>query len=426
MTDAGTAAVNNLPLVNAGKKVVSAASDGQIASLGADVGSFAMGAMNVAADPLNALISAGLGFLEDVCGPIKDCLQQVTGDPDSLDENKDGFAEVAEDLKKLSEDLEQITTSGFQNWNGDAKDAATEAVETFIQGVNGTANNATDISTLLGISSTLMDAAKEIINGILSTLIEWLIVTWVAALAASFFTFGASDAAATAATTVEAGVEGANAADKVEETSSFIERIVNIIKSIIEKLKGFAQEVGKNHALLKDGKEVVGKDAEDAAKAGEDAGKAGEDAGKAGEDAGKAGDGKTDTSDSNPPDDGNAPEDGKAPEDGDAPSDGDSSSSDSDKPNFFQNKWNEAKDGIQNPMGKLQENATGRSGQNAWQYLTTKSETGPSPLGDTLIDAGVTGSAKVYGSLVDGGSDQEDGPDGWGSQSGTIDQDLQG
>jgi hypothetical protein len=398
----GSDVVNNLPLVSEGKEVGEAASNGDITSLGADVGSFAMGAMSVAADPLNALISAGLGFLEDWCTPVKNCLEQVTGKPDDLNKNKEGFTEVSEDLKKLSEDLEQITTSGFQNWNGDAKDAASQAIDTFIQGVNGTANNATDIATLLGISATLMDAAKEIINGILSTLIEWLVVTWVAALACSFFTFGASDAAATAATGVEAGVEGANAADKVEETSSFIERIVNIIKSIIEKLKSFAKEVGKNHSLLKQGKDVLPAAEKDGAKAAEDAGKDGT---KAAEDAGKS-DGDVHGNDGNS---------------------SDSSSNSSNKPNFFQNKFNEAKEGVQNPMTKLQENATSaRNSGNAFSYLVTKGEDGPSPLVDTLSDVGVNTGAKVTGSLDDGALDQEDGPDGWGSQSGTIDQDLNG
>jgi ABC-type Fe3+-hydroxamate transport system substrate-binding protein len=105
--------------------------------------------------------------------------------------------------------------------------------------------------------------------------VAWLIVTWLAALACSFFTFGASDAAATAATGVEAGVEGANAADKVEETTSLIERITNIIKNLVNKLKSFFQEVGKNKKLLSEGKNVIEDTTKTAAKdATETAGKA--------------------------------------------------------------------------------------------------------------------------------------------------------
>lgn len=401
LPNTGSDLANNAPLVSEGKEVVEAAGNGDIGSLTADVGSFAMGALGAAADPLNALISAGLGFLEDWCTPVKDCLEQVTGKPDELGKNKESFSEVAEDLKKLAEDLDQITKTGLQNWTGDAKDAASQAIETFVQGVDGTANNATDIASILGVSATLMDAAKEIINGILSALIEWLIVTWVAALACSWFTFGASDAAATGATAVEASVEGANAADKVEETGSFIQRIVKIIKDIIEKLKSiaknpkaFKEEVKSNHALLKQGKDALPAAEKDGAEAAENVGK---DGGKAAEHAGESGG------------------EGSA---GDA-----ASSNAEDKPNFFQNKWNEAKEGIQNPVGKLQEAATDRSGQNAWQYMTTKGKTGPSPLGDIAIDAGLNTGAKVTGTLDDGAFDQQDGS---GGESSTIDQDLKG
>jgi uncharacterized protein YukE len=384
-TDIGSAAVNNAPLVKPAGEVVEAASNGEIGSLAANVGSFAMEAAGAAADPLNALISAGLGFLEDVCQPVKDCLEQVTGNPDSLKTNKEAFGEVSESIKKLGEDLENITKSGFQNWSGDAKDKATEAIETFVQGVDGTANNATDIASLLGISATLMDAAKDIINGILSTLIEWLIVTWVAALACSWFTFGASDAAAGAATAVESSVEGANAAEKVEETGSFIDRIVNIIKDIISKLKSFAQEVSKNHSLLKEGKEVLPAAEKDGAKAAEGA------AGKAGGEAGKAGE----------------------------------AVSDADKPGFFANKFNEAKEGIQHPIKGLQDTAIDMNKSGSFSgYLNTPEESGLSPLQDMAADAGLQTGGKIVGALDDNAGDQEDGPGG--TDSATISQDLHG
>jgi hypothetical protein len=66
LPNTGSDLASNAPLVSAGKEVVEAAGSGDIGSLTADVGSFAMGALGAAADPLNALISAGLGFLEDL------------------------------------------------------------------------------------------------------------------------------------------------------------------------------------------------------------------------------------------------------------------------------------------------------------------------------------------------------------------------
>ena len=386
-------------------KAVSDASKGQIGSVGSDVANFAMGAMTVAEDPLNALISAGLGWLEDVCGPIKDCLQKVTGDPEAIDKSKEAFDEVSKDIDNLAKELDDITKTGLANWSGDAKEAATQQIETFVQGVQGTGNTAEDISELLGISGILMEAAKTIINGILATFIEWLIVTWVAALAASVFTFGASDAAATAATGVEAGVEGANAADKVEETTSLIERITNIIKDIIEKIKGVFKDLKSAEKDLRDGENILkdGKDAEKAGKDAESAAKDGESAAKDGESAAKDGEG------------------------------GDSSSN-TQKPGYMQKQWNEFKenvhDNIQHPLQGLQKSAQERGNQGFGSYLTSHGDGETSKLTGTLLDAGKESLSNLTGQTLNGQDEsqaeaQQNGAGYLGLGSG-IDEDLKG
>jgi hypothetical protein len=381
----GDAALKDTPLVKNVSSAVSDAQSGDIGSVGSDVANFALGAASVAEDPLNALISAGLGFLEDICGPIKTCVQQVTGNSDKLDECSEAFDDVSKDIDGLATKLDQITKTGFQNWNGDAKNSATQQVETFVQGVQGTGNTAADISQLLSISATLMEAALDILNGILATFIEWLIVTWVAALACSFFTFGASDAAATAATTVEAGVEGANAADKVEETGSLIERITNILKNLMSKLKSFFQEVGKNKKLLSEGKNVL-KDGKNAA---EDAGKVGETAAK---DAGKAGE----------------------------------------KTNPLAKQWDETKknfnENIAHPVQGLQKSATERGNGSFSSYLLDKSGDEPSRLTGNLLDVGKEQLSGAVGKSFDPSGDNADQTAAQenGAAAPDIDSDLKG
>lgn len=387
----GDAALKDTPLVKNVSSAVDDAQKGDIGSVGSDVANFALGAASVAEDPLNALISAGLGFLEDVCGPVKTCVQQVTGNSDRLDESSEAFDDVSKDIDALATKLDGITKTGFQNWTGDAKDAATQQVETFVQGVQGTGNTAADISQLLSISATLMEAALDIVNGILATLIEWLIVTWLAALACSFFTFGASDAAATAATTVEASVEGANAADKVEQTSSLIERITTILKNLMAKLKSFFQEVGKNKKLLSEGKSVL-KDTEKAAKGTE---KAAADAGKAGEDASKA-------------------------------------AEDAKNINPLQKKWNETKENfnqnIANPIQGLQKSATERGNSSFSSYLLDKSTGEPSRMTGNLTDVGSEQLSGAMGKSLNPSGDNADqtAAEENGASPLDIDSDLKG
>lgn len=258
---------------------------GDITAVAGDVLSFASDAGSVLSDPLNALISAGLGFLMDVITPLRDELQKVTGDPDALDSGKEAFDELSKDIGKLADELEQITQSGFQNWSGDGKDAAAKRVQTFVKGVRGTANNAANVAQLLEISGTLMEAAYDLVMSIIADVIEWLIVTWVAALAAEIPTFGASTAAAGAATTGEVAVGSANAAEKVEQTTSLIGRITNIIRKIMSELK----KLKDAEKVLREGKSLKGvKDVKSAGKAADEAKKA-EKAAKATKDTGLLG-----------------------------------------------------------------------------------------------------------------------------------------
>ena len=303
-------AAQDLPLALPVSKAVKSAGEGDYGSVASDVANFAMGAQSILEDPLNALITAGLGFLLDVIQPLKDALQLVTGDPEALDDGAGDFSEIGKDIGNLGNELTEITESGFANWSGDAKNAASAQVQNYFDGVEQTAQIAGNVTMMLQLSSTLMEAAYNFIKGIIAQCIEWLIVTWVAALAATVFTFGASDAAATAATTVEVATEGANAADKVEEATSLVEKIVNVLKKLMQDLKDIQKawkdlkDVKEVGTAAKDGEkaakdaETVAKDAETVAKDGEKAAKDGETVAKDGEKA--EGDAATAESKSNP------------------------------------------------------------------------------------------------------------------------------
>jgi uncharacterized protein YukE len=258
------------PLVGNVMSAVSDASSGDIGALGADIGNFVMGAQGAIEDPLNALISAGLSFLMDVIQPLRDCLQQVTGDAGALDDAKEQFEDIGKDIEQLAGDLDDITKTGFQNWQGDAKNAAGQQVATFVQGVEGTAGNADDVAQVLGMSAMLMEGAYNIVLGIIADCIEWLIVTWVAALAAEVPTCGASTAAAGAATTGEVAAEGANAGDKVEQATSFVERITQIFQKLISKLKDLEKAAGEGEKAASE-TEKAASETEKAASGGEKA-----------------------------------------------------------------------------------------------------------------------------------------------------------
>lgn len=218
----------------------SAASD--VTSVASDVTGFASDAVSAASDPLGFLISKGLGFLENVFSPLKEELQLVTGDPTTLSSCAQKFDGVANSLNQLAAQVEQTALAGGQSWQGDTSAAAGQQIATTKQSIEDTATSAGHIASLLQISSMLMQAAYDIINGIIASVVEQVVITWIAAQAAAAFTFGASEAAAGAATVGEVAEGTAEAGSKVEETSSLLSKIINVLKKIMAQIK----EIGSN------------------------------------------------------------------------------------------------------------------------------------------------------------------------------------
>jgi uncharacterized protein YukE len=195
------------------------------------------------ADPLNYLISKGLGWLLNVVAPLKQAVDLVTGDPDATSKAATTFQDIAKQTEQLAKTYDDHLRSGLQSWSGKAGDAAATKLAGFHDGIEGTATTAGHIAALLQGSSMLMKAAEDIIKGILSDLIEWLVVTWVAAQLAAPETLGASEGVAAGASAAEAAEATAKATTEVNKVRKLLTRIMDVLKKVREVLK--ESKIGK-------------------------------------------------------------------------------------------------------------------------------------------------------------------------------------
>jgi methyl-accepting chemotaxis protein len=196
-------------------------------------------------DPLNTLISKGLGFVIDYIEPVKEALELVTGSPDALNAAAETYATLSTDIDNLGQQLHDELTSGFANWKGEASDTARQEMAAFLDGIHGTATLAGYLVQLLKASASMMQAAKDIIIGILADFVEQMLITWAVGAVGTFFTFGLSDAAATAATVTEASVAVGKAGAAVKRVEGLIEKVGNLIKKIMEMIRKLAELLKK-------------------------------------------------------------------------------------------------------------------------------------------------------------------------------------
>ncbi|GGU34803.1 hypothetical protein [Lentzea flava] len=200
-----------------------------------DMNNFMQDGMKLAgsiADPLNFLISKGLGFLLELVAPLKQAVDLVTGDPAATSKAAGTFNDIAKQTEELARTFDENLKEGLRSWKSEAGDKAAEKLGGFHHGIEGTAATAGHIASLLQGSSMFMQVAEDIVKGILSDLIEWLVVTWIAAQLAAVPTCGASEVAAAGASTVEAGVSTAKATGEVNKVRSLIQKIMDVLRKI--------------------------------------------------------------------------------------------------------------------------------------------------------------------------------------------------
>ena len=194
-------------------------------------------------DPVGWLVGNGLDFLLSVITPLQDALHFVTGDGPRLAEAAEDFQSIGSGLVEYAGEFRSVADEALQDWNGDAAEAAKNALADFSAGIDGVATSAGGVVEILKLSSMLMQVIEEVIKAIITELVSWLIALWLPALAAAVPTAGGSTAAAGAAT-----------APKAAATVSKVTSKLGKLGKILDKIFEFFQKFGS--AMVKLGKRL--------------------------------------------------------------------------------------------------------------------------------------------------------------------------
>ncbi|MEQ4205067.1 hypothetical protein ABN028_28090 [Actinopolymorpha sp. B17G11] len=234
----------------------------EVASIGGSVAGMAGSVMAIGADPLNWLISQGLGFLIDWIQPLQDAIGYVTGNPERMDADMAKWARVQNALVPLSGEVRDAANAGLVTWEGEAANAAKTKLNDFADGVLGVANDVKLIQAIMGVAKMLMELAYNFVLGLIADFVEWLIMVWIPALASAPVTFGASTAAAGTATAVRAASTGSRATRFIAKVNQILFKLKNILYKLRQSgmenaLRKFQKRDGGRYAGYKSAGDVV-------------------------------------------------------------------------------------------------------------------------------------------------------------------------
>ncbi|WP_190822879.1 WXG100 family type VII secretion target [Saccharopolyspora pogona] len=197
--------------------------------------------------PGQALMDNGLGFLVSiVLSPLIELAEFAIGDPEQMRATGEGWENVAKWLDQVAEQEPQRAQGTAETWVGKDGDAFRTQMTEFGDGVKALAEDVRDLKGTLDMIADIFDMFVEFFISVVTELIIGLIVQWLAALAASWITAGASVGAASAGTAAQVAGQGARIGGRIAQIQGKLYQLFQKLEKLLQKLR----EVGKLRKVI--------------------------------------------------------------------------------------------------------------------------------------------------------------------------------
>ncbi|WP_190822868.1 WXG100 family type VII secretion target [Saccharopolyspora pogona] len=158
----------------------------------------------------------------------------------------EGWENVAKWLDSVAEQEQGRAQATAQSWVGKDGDAFRTQMSEFSEGVKALAADVRDLKGTLDMWAEIIDMFIEFVIQTLTELIIGLIVQWLAALAASWITAGASVATASAGTAVQVGATGVRIGARITQLQGRLFQLFQKVERLLQKMR----EMGKLKKLI--------------------------------------------------------------------------------------------------------------------------------------------------------------------------------
>ncbi|MBB4686986.1 WXG100-like domain-containing protein [Amycolatopsis jiangsuensis] len=241
-----TTAVSGVPLLEDAQDVKSSIESGDWASAALGVAGTAMDALEVISDPFGAIISAGVGWLMEHVGPLKQALDALAGNPDKITSYSQTWQNVSQELSSVGQELLDQVKADLQSWQGDAADAyrqRAEDVSTLVAAAGEASGGAANgVQTAGEVVAAVRSLVRDTIAEVVAHLVSWALQV--------VFTCGIG----LAWVVPQVAAKVATTATKI---SGLVQKLVKALKTLgtlLRKAHGVFDEVGAALKKIKAGK----------------------------------------------------------------------------------------------------------------------------------------------------------------------------
>ncbi|RRR99500.1 WXG100-like domain-containing protein [Glycomyces terrestris] len=148
--------------------------DGSIAGLGA-----ALNAASTVIDPFSTLLSMGIEWAIEQVQPLKDALDWLAGDPQTVETLAMTWDNIANELFAIGEELQSFLDRDLPSWQDDAADAYRAMAAENVDVTGGFGGTALAMASATRGAGTLVTMVREFVRGFVADCIAKVVV-WLA------------------------------------------------------------------------------------------------------------------------------------------------------------------------------------------------------------------------------------------------------
>ncbi|MFJ1767457.1 RHS repeat-associated core domain-containing protein [Amycolatopsis sp. NPDC088138] len=215
-----------ISLMESAADLKSAIESGDWASVAMGAVGTALDALSMAMDPFGAILAAGVAWLMEHVGPLKQALDGLTGNADEIAAQSETWKNIAGELQGVGTDLGDMVKADLQSWTGPAADAYRQRTEDAVALLGSAQKGCEGASSGVKTAGEVVAAVRALVRDIIAELIGHLI-SWALQVV---FTLGIG------LTWVVPQVIGA-VAKTASKIADLVKRLVTALKALIPLLK---------------------------------------------------------------------------------------------------------------------------------------------------------------------------------------------
>ncbi|MBB4689393.1 RHS repeat-associated core domain-containing protein [Amycolatopsis jiangsuensis] len=172
-----TSAVAGVPLLEDATGLKDAIESKNWAAVAIGAVGTALDVLTAVMDPFGAIFAAGVGWLMEHVGPLKEALDALTGNADEIQAQAETWTNVAKELEAVSIELTELVKKDLQDWKGDAADAyrtrADDTSKLIASAQKGSEGAASGVQTAGEVVAAVRSLVRDTIADLVGHLISW-------------------------------------------------------------------------------------------------------------------------------------------------------------------------------------------------------------------------------------------------------------